>query len=69
MVITVRVHCYRLDIVILIYLSTGDIAYYDNDGYFFIVDRIKELIKCKGLQVFEHYLLEGKGLKWLLYSV
>ena len=33
------------------YLHTGDIAYYDHDGYFFIVDRIKELIKCKGLQV------------------
>ena len=35
----------------IFYLSTGDIAYYDTDGYFYIVDRIKELIKCKGLQV------------------
>jgi len=33
------------------WLRTGDIAYYDNDGCMFIVDRIKELIKVKGFQV------------------
>ncbi|KAI8089721.1 uncharacterized protein BX664DRAFT_140194 [Halteromyces radiatus] len=33
------------------YLHTGDIALYDEDGYYYIVDRIKELIKYKGLQV------------------
>merc|ERR1712129_393468 len=33
------------------YLHTGDIAVVDSDGYFFIVDRLKELIKYKGLQV------------------
>ena len=33
------------------YILSGDIGYYDNDGYFYIVDRIKELIKYKGLQV------------------
>uniref|UniRef100_A0A182QR12 Luciferin 4-monooxygenase n=1 Tax=Anopheles farauti TaxID=69004 RepID=A0A182QR12_9DIPT len=33
------------------WLHTGDIAYYDDDKEFFIVDRIKELIKYKGFQV------------------
>lgn len=33
------------------WLHTGDVAYYDNDKQFFIVDRIKELIKWKGFQV------------------
>lgn len=33
------------------WLHTGDIAYYDEQNQFFIVDRLKELIKVKGLQV------------------
>merc|ERR1719219_1575279 len=33
------------------WLYTGDIARFDDDGQFFIVDRLKELIKVKGLQV------------------
>ena len=33
------------------FLRTGDIATVDADGSFFIVDRLKELIKYKGYQV------------------
>ena len=33
------------------WLRTGDIAIIDGDGYMFVVDRLKELIKVKGFQV------------------
>lgn len=39
------------------WLRTGDIAYFDEDGYLFIVDRIKEIIKYKGFQVKEQQFL------------
>jgi len=33
------------------WLRTGDLAYYDEDGYFYITDRIKEMIKVRAFQV------------------
>lgn len=33
------------------WIHTGDIGYYDENGEWYVVDRIKELIKYKGFQV------------------
>ncbi|HEX8204858.1 MAG TPA: 4-coumarate--CoA ligase family protein [Solirubrobacteraceae bacterium] len=48
------------------WLRTGDVAIVDEDGYFAIVDRVKELIKYKGFQVapaeLEALLIEHPGV-------
>ena len=49
------------------WLRTGDLAWKDEEGYVFIVDRLKEVIKCKGLQVapaeIEHILVGHPDIK------
>jgi len=49
------------------WLHSGDVGYYDEDLQFFIVDRIKELIKWKGFQVppaeLEALLLTHENIK------
>ncbi|CAI9114624.1 OLC1v1015384C1 [Oldenlandia corymbosa var. corymbosa] len=39
------------------WLRTGDIVLFDKDGYLHVVDRLKEIIKFKGLQVHNSVLL------------
>jgi long-chain acyl-CoA synthetase len=40
-------------------LHTGDVAYMDEDGYVFIVDRIKDLILCSGFNVYPRNVEEA----------
>jgi long-chain acyl-CoA synthetase len=40
-------------------LRTGDVAMMDADGYFFIVDRIKDLILCSGFNVYPRVVEEA----------
>ncbi|MGE0701452.1 MAG: long-chain fatty acid--CoA ligase, partial [Hyphomicrobiaceae bacterium] len=41
------------------FLRTGDIATMDGDGFFYIVDRIKDLIICSGYNVYPRNVEEA----------
>ena len=46
------------------WVHSGDIGYYDHDNYFTIVDRSKDLIKVKALQVRLGWGEAGEKLSW-----
>jgi fatty-acyl-CoA synthase len=33
------------------FFRSGDLGYYDEDGYFFITDRLKRMLNCSGFKV------------------
>ncbi|WP_428647289.1 long-chain-fatty-acid--CoA ligase [Roseibium sp.] len=41
------------------YLHTGDVGYQDEDGFIYLVDRIKDLILCSGYNVYPRIIEEA----------
>lgn len=41
------------------YLRTGDVGYMDNEGFIYIVDRLKDLILCSGFNVYPRQVEEA----------
>ena len=51
----------NVNLKLFYHFFVGDIGYYDEDCYVYIVDRIKELIKYKGFQVICFSLSENRS--------
>jgi long-chain acyl-CoA synthetase len=47
------------DVFVGEFLRTGDVAYMDEDGFTYIVDRIKDLILCSGYNVYPRRIEEA----------
>ena len=49
------------------FFKTGDLAYFDKDGYFFVVDRLKRMINSSGYKIWpaeiEKILHSFEGIK------
>ncbi|GFS31918.1 OPC-8:0 CoA ligase1 [Actinidia rufa] len=50
------------------WLRTGDLCYIDDDGFIFVVDRLKELIKYKGYQANGNFYVPPAELEALLFT-
>lgn len=47
------------DVMVGAFLKTGDVGHMDEDGFIFIVDRLKDMINCSGFKVYPRRVEEA----------